>query len=434
MMLSLLGFIQESYVTLILLFSILTVVLFTPRPKLQESRPALWIVLLVLVMVVATYVEAQSRHVPEGADLRYRATAIAFIIPPYLLFLELRIIAPDYVQNRVLLAVPALVNTALFLLNRPLDCIVYRLTASGLIVPGPLNLSPYITNAVYLVLLIVYSYLRFRHVNRPTLAIVILLVVLTLTTCAMELTGIVTSALDEVICIDILVYYMYLSMIHRGKVQQALDQEKMNVAESRIRLMQEQIQPHFLYNTLYIITILVKRDPNQAVEALESFTTYLRSNLNTLKSDRLIPFEKELTHIRAFMRLVEAEKPGMIGMSYDLGITDFWLPPLTVEPLVENAIRHGITLREGKGTVKLTTREEGGQIRITVEDDGVGVSYATRRQQNEKGIGLENVRTRLALQCDGTLEIDSDDTGTRATVRFAPPSPEPMSAGRRQTP
>ena len=106
-----------------------------------------------------------------------------------------------------------------------------------------------------------------------------------------------------------------------------------------------------------------------------------------------------------------------IGMKYEQAASLQELPPLTVEPLVENAIQHGV---KNGGTVTLATRAGDGEISITVSDDGVGMrAAATERVKKRAGISMENVRARLAALCGGTLEIESAiGEGTTATIRL----------------
>ena len=92
------------------------------------------------------------------------------------------------------------------------------------------------------------------------------------------------------------------------------------------------------------------------------------------------------------------------------------LPPLTVQPLVENAIRHGIRTREDGGSVVISTCERDRSIEVCIQDDGHGFSSATQRQDERRRVGIENVRERIERQCGGRLDVHSDATGTMAVL------------------
>ena len=156
---------------------------------------------------------------------------------------------------------------------------------------------------------------------------------------------------------------------------------------------------------------------------VEDFSDYLRANLDIMSSDRLIPFEDELSHIKAYASLALADKEKNIRIHYDIREEHFRLPPLTVEPLVENAIRHGVF---AGGTVTVSSYTEGEDYVVTVEDDGVGFAGSDAKETlppsssatKRTGIGIENARTLLASLCGGTLTIESGKGGTLVTVRI----------------
>ena len=141
--------------------------------------------------------------------------------------------------------------------------------------------------------------------------------------------------------------------------------------------------------------------------------------MDVLSSDRLIPFGEELTHVEAYVSIVKAEESRPIDMQYDLQETDFLLPPLTVEPLVENAIRHGLP---NGGTVTLSTRAENDAYLIEVSDNGIGFNGSgTQEAGKRSSIGLENVQARLRMLCGGTLSVASGSEGATLTIRLPKP-------------
>lgn len=182
-------------------------------------------------------------------------------------------------------------------------------------------------------------------------------------------------------------------------------------------LMTVQMQPHFVFNTISSIETLCQSDPDAAAESLENLSGYLRSNIDALTSEVLIPFDDELRHIRQYIALELADPARQFIFDYELDARDFLLPSLTIQPIVENAVKHGaLTRRDGKGHVLLTTEEFGTYIRITVTDNGTNISDLTAAQHERRGIGIENTRKRLDTLCGGSLKISSGESGTKAVM------------------
>ncbi len=187
--------------------------------------------------------------------------------------------------------------------------------------------------------------------------------------------------------------------------------------ENRIAIMISQIQPHFIYNTLGTIQQLCKEDPEQAARLIQNFSVYLRGNFSELDNTVPIRFTKELEHIRCYTEIELIRFPDMT-VRYDIQTEEFLLPALTVQPLVENAIKHGLMGLEEGGTVSISAYEEQNDYCICVTDDGVGFDVSGLTD-TKKHIGLRNVRERLQAMCDGSLTIESQPgNGTRVLIRI----------------
>lgn len=199
---------------------------------------------------------------------------------------------------------------------------------------------------------------------------------------------------------------------------QAVMREKEIAAElekNKTAIMLSQIQPHFLYNSLGAIRELCRQDPEDARNALSMFITYLRANMDSIQREHTIHFSKELDHISAYLQLEKLRFGDDLTVIYDILEDDFFIPSLTVQPLVENAVKHGICSREEGGTVTLHTHREGEKIIIRIQDDGIGFDASKITEKNH--VGLRNVRNRLKYVVDGELEIVSEpDRGTVVTI------------------
>lgn len=193
--------------------------------------------------------------------------------------------------------------------------------------------------------------------------------------------------------------------------------------QSRFAIMLSQIRPHFLYNTLNTIYYLCGKDTHTAQEAISSFSDYLRNNLDSLDCKDLVTFDKELQNIKTYLDLEKIRFGDELEVIYDIGTKSFCLPIMSVQPLVENAVKHGTSKRRGGGSVTVSTREEEGEYVVTVSDTGQGFDVGRYADDGETHIGIENVRQRLRDMCDGTLEIESE-IGKGTTVRITIPKKE----------
>lgn len=190
--------------------------------------------------------------------------------------------------------------------------------------------------------------------------------------------------------------------------------------QSRISVMLSQIQPHFLYNSLNTIRYLCIEDPQKAEQAVIDFASFLRGNVDSLNSNGLITFEKELDHVNHYLSLEKIRFGDRVNVIYNIGVIDFMIPPLTLQPIVENAVRYGITKKEEGGTVTINSSETDEDYIITIHDDGVGFDINNIRIKDDKRthVGIENVKKRLIDQCNGGLDIQSiPDKGTTVVLR-----------------
>lgn len=198
-----------------------------------------------------------------------------------------------------------------------------------------------------------------------------------------------------------------------------LAEEKEKSKEAQIKVMMSQIQPHFIYNALSSISTLITIDKVKAQKALDDFTEYLRRNLSSLTETRLIPFKNELKHIETFVALEKIRFNERLNVIYDIQETDFNVPPLCIQPIVENAIKHGILKKIEGGTLVLKTFKENDRYIVEITDDGVGFDMNKIDFEGNTHIGINNIKSRLATMCDGTMEIDSEvGKGTKARITF----------------
>ena len=197
-----------------------------------------------------------------------------------------------------------------------------------------------------------------------------------------------------------------------------MNQEK-ELTESRVAVMLSQIQPHFLYNALSSIAELCRENPAKARTSVLDFAEYLRGNLKSLQTKRTVSIDDELSHVRRYLSLEKMRFEDSLCVVYDICATGFYLPQLSVQPLVENAVKHGVGESEGGGTVTIRTWEDTNSWCVAVEDDGVGFDPDEAAHDGQIHIGLENVSNRIAGLSGGTLTVTSQKGhGTSAVIRI----------------
>ncbi len=203
-----------------------------------------------------------------------------------------------------------------------------------------------------------------------------------------------------------------------NKAQRVHEMEK-ELIQSRISVMISQIQPHFLYNSLIAIQQLIDEDPEKAEEAIGNFAFFLRGNLDSLSAVEPIEFYKELNHTKTYLSLEQMRFGKRLKVEYDIKISDFMIPSLTIQPLVENAVRYGISKKPQGGKVTIKTIENDHEIIIVIKDDGVGFDINKKIESGRSHIGIKNVNNRLSAQCNGSLKVESvKDVGTIAVIRI----------------
>ncbi len=225
--------------------------------------------------------------------------------------------------------------------------------------------------------------------------------------------GYAVSYAAIVVSVEILFFYVnYQKSIELSKAEE-------KNKDAQIKIMLSQIQPHFIYNSLSSISTLITIDSDKAQQCLDEFTDYLRMNLTSLTETKLIPFKEELRHIKTYVNLEQMRFSDRLKMIYDIGIDDFFVPSLTIQPLVENAIKHGVMKKIDGGQVTLTTYETDEEYVIEIKDDGVGFDISKINFDENAHFGLKNITYRINQTCDGDLKISSRlGEGTKITVKI----------------
>ena len=209
--------------------------------------------------------------------------------------------------------------------------------------------------------------------------------------------------------------------INAARKAKELEMEKIvlnaELAESRISTMMSQIRPHFIYNTLGSIEQLCDLDPKKAGELVHDFAKYLRGNFGELDNPKPILMSQEMDHVHHYVSIENVRFPDM-SFTFEMNSDDFHIPALTIQPIVENAIKHGLMKLKKGGAIRVVSYETETDYCVLVEDDGVGFD-TNAEVDGRKHLGLRNIRERLKVMVNGTMEIESTvGVGTKVLVKI----------------
>lgn len=217
----------------------------------------------------------------------------------------------------------------------------------------------------------------------------------------------------------VLIYGTVENKRHIESLEKSAMIAKQNQAllEQQTQIMISQIQPHFLYNTLTAIYQLCDIDTKLAQKMIQNFSSYLRANMDGIRSKEPILFEKELTHTKTYLEIELLRFSDILEVEYQIEDTDFEIPALSLQPLVENAVKYGIRSREDGGKITIATKRIDGKMYVSVHDDGMGFNPDEKKNDGKSHTGIENTRKRLKLMMDADLVIESQiGVGTTATI------------------
>ena len=236
---------------------------------------------------------------------------------------------------------------------------------------------------------------------------------------AMTVQAFVSDFLPVVIAVSISALAMF-GIIMADQVEQHLRQQR-EIADQHASITVLQMRPHFIYNTMTSIYYLCEQDPEKAQQVTLDFTTYLRKNFNAITGKAPILFEEELEHTRAYLAVEKAQYEDRLLIEYDTPHLAFRVPPLTLQPIVENSVKYGMD-PDSDEPLRITIRTnktDTGSV-IIVEDNGPGLS---EQDNGEPHLALNNIRERLSV-IGATFTITPiENSGTKVTV-FLPNTTE----------
>lgn len=196
---------------------------------------------------------------------------------------------------------------------------------------------------------------------------------------------------------------------------------KIMARDAELKILQNQINPHFLFNSLHAIAAFLRFDPSKAREIIIDLSTYLRYNLEN--TEKVVPLEKELEQVKAYINIEKSRFHNKFDIIYDIDsdLQEVKIPSLTIQPLVENSLKHGVLKHECYGYVKISIKSSDKGCKITIEDNGIGIEeevIANLDKEIGKNIGLKNVHNRLKFIYGKGLDIEKLERGTKISFNI----------------
>ena len=380
----------------------------------KQKRIIVAIIALIVTLIVSDVFSTWLEDQPERMPARTFLSIYNYAVWPLILLLLCHIFAPG--RKHLILLILVVINAAVFL-TALFSPVAFYITYDNKYHRGPLGYTAHIISGIILAYLLYLNIREARRMRRKESLIPILSILLIIF--AVELDentwkkNIPLSYLTIAVVSCALFVYIYL------RLKFVRDHEDALMMNQQLQIMFSQIQPHFLYNSLTVIQELCHTDPAQAETATIQFAKYLRRNMDGLQAKTPIPFSEELEHTREYLYLEQMRFEDKLTVQYDIRCESFTLPPLTLQPIVENAVRHGVRGNsEGRGEVTISARETPGCYEIVVTDNGPGFNPEEQPENSGRShIGIRNVRERLAVMCDGELAIQSaPGAGTAVTI------------------
>ena len=217
-------------------------------------------------------------------------------------------------------------------------------------------------------------------------------------------------------------YWLLTGVVHAVHYARRYRERDTQLVQARLDALKAQLQPHFLFNTLNTISSLVHDDPAAADRMIARLSTLLRHSLDNTGTSE-VPLREELGFVASYLEIEQTRFEDRLGVTWDVdpAALDARVPHLLLQPLVENAVRHGIAPRGAPGVVRISARRDDGLLRLEVRDDGVGFSTGPR-DAARRGVGLPNTRARL-VQLYGdrhTFEVRGAEEGGTVTTLTIP--------------
>lgn len=291
--------------------------------------------------------------------------------------------------------------------------LIYKITSHNYYVRGPLFLLSQIFGAL-LILLAVWMILRHKSELETTdrfFAIAYLV---------FPVLGLLLQSLTNGVCVMVVATTLSVLMVSFGvqvKQQSLYYRNARELENVTLSLLRVQLKPHFVSNALSSISQLCKKDPEEAAVMIDRFADFLNKNLRDVDTHDTIPVQDELNHIENYLSIEKMRYGDRLRVRFNIEATNFRLPPLILQPIVENSIKHGLMAKEDGGTIVISTRQVGTQFLVSVSDNGMGFDTGAQNKDGRAHLGVLNVKRRLAFLEGANVMVHSrPGRGTTTTI------------------
>lgn len=288
--------------------------------------------------------------------------------------------------------------------------------------------------ACFLLIIVIVFYYK-NYITR--LQRISLMVYLSFPFCSaliMVITGVVSSIINVAISVALVMMYLFYEIEKNQRMlkqaEELIEKERIN-NEFKNTMLWTQIQPHFIYNNLNVIQFLCKKNPEEAAEAVNHLSAFLRSYIDAYDLDVCIPIEEELEIINHYIYMQKLRYGDKLSVDMSVAVVSFSVPPLAIESLVENAVRHGVAQKLEGGKVAIHVYTNHDEYLVEVADNGVGFDSDELKQDGKNHVGLKNTDSRLQFMINGRLEVISKTgAGCRAIVHIPKRNRDEVSSSR----
>ncbi len=405
-------YIIDNFAFLVVSIGLVMIIVAGTNIGKEKNNSFLFLISLVFVVNILEVIEQYLGTLSYPTIWRVILSVLNYCARPIMALGFILVIVPIK-SGKMIIWIPALINAIVYF-TAFFSGIAFSFNSANEFQRGPLGFTCHITSAFYTALILIEIFRVFRESRFLEGMVLILCMIACLMAVVVETAGLGLHLVNTATVISCTFYYMFLN-IQITRSEKSRQEELM--AMQRSELMLSQIKPHFMYNTLGIIRHLCNHDPALAGKTVESFAEFLRGNMKSIDEKEAIPFERELEHAKAYTQ-IEMLRYENVTVEYEINDTDFRLPALSLQPIVENAIRHGVRdLDEGKVCVK--TLRDGDYHVIIVSDNGEGFDMSATPQGNGNHVGMKNVRERIKTMCGGEFLVDSNpNRGTKITIKI----------------
>ena len=395
-------------IIVIMLFGIMVSV-FAPSLDKWSKRYFIWLFTLLFLCAVVCFLGLIFWYDPTKAKVEkvvYFFESLLLSVPIFMPTIFLLHATGEPIKNNPLfLSIMAFLSVYSFMLILTLFTdVFYYVTADNKYVRGPLYALTIAPMLCILVFNVAYAVKRRKALSKKYfVGLMIYLLPMSMT---LVVHMFVSIELLVAFGMAIFALIMFALIISDNMEQNARQQRE--IAKQRANIMVLQMRPHFIYNSLMGIYYLCDQDAAKAKQVTLDFTTYLRKNFAAIASEDTIPFSEELKHTKAYLAIEQAQFEDSLFVSFSVPHTSFRLPPLTLQPIVENAVVHGLRGSNAPIHISVVTRMTDWVSEIIVEDDGPGFQNSA---DDHPHIALGNIRERLRLMCNGSLTVSPREGG-----------------------